>query len=272
MGTAGSDAMALRHSLLRERLDQGKPVHCFKSNLASLLVPHLLGTSGIDCLWLDREHLPTDTLTAYGLIQMAHLADTDAVVRVPNGQLADAAVMLDAGADGIMYPRATTVEEVKALARALRFPPLGVRGLDIVSAANDYGQSPREQFVSHADRNVIIILQIETPEALEHLDAMAAVKGLDILFIGLGDLALALDVPLDPNHPKLRSAVDRTVAAANANGLGWGGFVQDGDHARQLLSRGALFLAAGSDTRALNDAARSVIEQMKKIGVPFGRA
>ena len=132
--------MSPHSSIIRERLNARRPIHCFKSNFPTIVAPQLLGELGIDCIWLDQEHLPTDTLTMYSLVVAAHAVAADTVIRVPNGDLTTAVRMLDAGADAIMYPRARSAAEVQSLVQHLRFAPIGDRGVDAMVFANRFAQ------------------------------------------------------------------------------------------------------------------------------------
>jgi 4-hydroxy-2-oxoheptanedioate aldolase len=263
--------MSPHSSILRERLNARRPIHCFKSNFPTIVAPQLLGEIGIDCLWLDQEHLPTDSLTLYSLIVAAHGVAADAVVRVPNGDLSTAVRMLDAGADAIMYPRVRSAAEVQTLVQHLRFAPIGDRGVDTMVFANRFGARNVDDFTAFANANDVIIVQIETREALRQVDEIAAVPGIDVLFVGLGDLSRDLGIPCDPTNEQLDSAVKHVAAAAERHGVAWGMPALSIEHAQQLLAAGALFVSHGSDTSLLKGAVTNLRKQMESIGFKFGR-
>jgi 4-hydroxy-2-oxoheptanedioate aldolase len=263
--------MAHHRSILRERLNNRQPVHCFKSNLPTIVAPQLLGNLGVDCLWFDQEHLPTDTMTMYSLIVAAHAVDTDAVVRVPNGSLADAVRMLDAGADAIMYPRVRSSAEVHDLIRVTRFAPVGDRGIDTMVFSNQFGSRNVDGFAQHANEQNVLIVQIETPEAVEDVDAIASIPGIDVLFIGTGDLAREMGVKCDPQEPKLQAAQTRIARAASTHGIAWGTPAFSIEHASELLAAGALFIAHGSDTSLLRVHVTKICQQMDSLGIPRRR-
>jgi 4-hydroxy-2-oxoheptanedioate aldolase len=258
-------------SILRERLNLKQAIHCFKSNLPTIVAPQLLGGLGVDCLWFDQEHLPTDTLTMYSLIVAAHAVDTDAVVRVPNGSLSDAVRMLDAGADAIMYPRVKNAAEVAELIKVVRFAPIGDRGIDTMVFSNQFGSRSVDGFALHANEQNVIIVQIETGDALEDVETIAAVSGIDVLFIGTGDLARELGVKCDPQEPRLVAAQARIANAARANGLAWGTPAFSIEHAADLLAAGAQFIAHGSDTSMLRTHVTKLCQQIDSLGIPRGR-
>ncbi len=261
----------MRRSILRDRLDQSRPIHCFSCALDSLMVPHLLGSAGVDCLWLDSEHWPMDMPTLFGHIQMAHRTDTDALVRVPHGRLDAASLILDAGADAIMYPRVRSIEDVRLLVDWVRFPPLGRRGLATMTPASGYGMRPPMQFVRDSEATVVV-LQIETREALEHVDAIAAIRGIDLLFIGTADLGLELGVDLAWGSQGLNDVIARVAAASAKHGLAWGMIVENPDHAKYVLNAGGTLLVYGGDVGALRKAAISLTSEYSAMGIAFGRA
>lgn len=258
-------------SNLRERLNARQSIHCFKSNFPTIVAPQLLGEIGIDCIWLDLEHLPTDTLTLYSLIVAAHGVSAHAVVRVPNGELTTAARMLDAGADAIMYPRVRSAAEVQSLVQHVRFAPIGDRGVDTMVFANRFGAKDVDTFTAFANANDTLIVQIETREALRQVDEIAAVPGIDLLFIGLGDLSRELGIPCDPANEQFNSAVKQVAAAAERHGIAWGMPALSVEHAQQLLAAGALFISHGSDTSLLKGAVTQLRKQMESIGIKFGK-
>jgi 4-hydroxy-2-oxoheptanedioate aldolase len=263
--------MHLRTGIIRERLAANLPIHCFKSNLPTIFAPHLLGSLGMDCLWFDQEHLPTDSLTMYSLVLSSHAGDADAVVRVPHGALSDAARMLDAGADAIMYPRVRAAEEVRQLVRHLRFSPVGNRGMDAMVPSNAFASQNGEDFALHSNEHNQLIVQIETREALNEVDEIAQVEGINVLFVGIGDLARELGVKCDPQDAVLAGALRRVGEAAQRHGKAWGAPALSIEHAAELLSQGALFISHGSDSSLLKAAVTKVSSQLSALGIRYGR-
>jgi len=262
--------MQSRRSIVRRRLDAGKPVWIFKTNYPHPMAPEVLGSRGIDCLWLDCEHFPTGPDTMFSLIQACRGSDTDALVRTPNGQFALAAKMLDTGADGIMYPRCRDADEVRELIRWTRFPPEGRRGCDTGVAAALFSGLSLPEYIERNRRENFLAVQIETAEALEALDEIASVPGIDILFVGPGDMSVALGVDCDPAHPTLAEAIRRVAGAAADHGLAWGMPAFTMDHAAQLLEMGAQFITHGSDTSIIVREIASIRRQFQELGMPFG--
>lgn len=259
-----------RHSILRRRMENRQPILCFKSNIPSPMIPELLGWWGMDCLWLDCEHFPTSVETMALLVQACRASDTDSVVRVPNREFALAAKMFDLGADAVMYPRCRTADEVAELIQWVRFPPVGRRGADTGVMAALGGSLSVEDSLARARRETSVLIQIETREALDALDAIAAVPGIDILFVGPGDLAVDLGLPCDPHHPVLADAIRRVAEAARRHDLQWGMPAFSPEHAGALLTQGARFIAHGSDTAFLRREITALRERFAKLQIPFG--
>lgn len=251
VGNKSGRQLQPRQSIMYRQLRAGRPVYCFKSNIPHPMVVEILGLAGADCLWLDTEHFATSAETMAGLVQAARGVDTDTMVRIPNGEYLLAAKMLDLGANGIMYPRVKHVDDVEQLVQATRYAPIGMRGADFGPAAAGYGLFDFEEAIAWANEQVQLMVQIETPEAVEKVDQIAAVKGISILFIGPGDLSFTLGKPCDPEAPHLVEAMQRTAAAARNNGLAWGMPVFSPAHARRILELGGRFLAQGGDTTLL---------------------
>jgi 4-hydroxy-2-oxoheptanedioate aldolase len=262
--------MPIRLSLLRQRLAAGRATHMFKVNVPTPQMPELLGRRGFDCLWLDMEHLPTSPETMALLLQACRGVDADSVVRVPHGEVALAARMLDAGANAIMYPRCTTAEQVRELVAWTRFPPVGRRGSDPGTAVAHYGiRSLAEYLADGAD--IVLVVQIETAEAVANLEEIAAVPGIDVLFVGPGDLSVDLGIPFDRQHPELLKAVALTADAARRHGLHWGTTAGSPEHAGQLVAQGARLIGYMSETTLLGRELTAIHQAMTSAGFTYGR-
>ncbi|MAE66094.1 MAG: hypothetical protein CMJ18_17625 [Phycisphaeraceae bacterium] len=264
------EAPRLRRSIVHERLAKSLPVYCFKSNIPHPMMPELLALGGVHCLWLDCEHFAATSETLSAQVQAARGADVDAVVRVPNGEYALAARMLDNGANGIMYPQVRDPEDVARLVDRTRFAPLGRRGADFGPAAALYGQVPWEDVRRYQNEQVKVLIQIETPEAVERIDEIAAVPGISLLFIGPGDLSITMGLPMDAAAPHVLDAMRRTAEAAQHHGLHWGMPVLDRSHAVRILSMGGRFLTQGGDTSVLLKAVQQLRAEIAEVSEPYG--
>ena len=177
----------------------------------------LTGRLGYDVIWFDMEH----RLFGYEVLDPLALAcratGIDLMVRVLKEGYQAPMRALEAGANGTMVPHCKSAAEAKQWADWARFPPLGKRGFDGAGADCDYMLDDSQEFLKHANRETFLMLQIEDPEAVEAADEIAAVEGVDLLFVGPADLSIAYGVPLQVTHPLIEKAIER-VAAACARG------------------------------------------------------
>ena len=264
------DSPQMRRSIMHERLSKNLPVYAFKSNIPHPMIPEMLGLAGIHALWLDSEHLPTTTETMARLIQAARGADTDAVIRVKNGEYGLAAKMLDNGANGIMYPQVREPEDVEKLIAQTRYAPTGRRGGDFAVPAALYSLMPWDDFIAYQNEQTKILIQIETPEAVECIDEIASVPGVSMLFVGPGDLSITMNLPIDSEAPHVINAMERTAEAARKYNLHWGMPIFNPAHAKRVLEMGGRFLAQGGDTPLLLRAIRQMRSEIAEQAEPFG--
>lgn len=259
----------MRKSIVKQKLSQRLPVHCFKSNIPHCMIPELIAGQGIECIWLDFEHFSTSLETAFSLVQACRGAGADSMLRVGRGEFARASRMLDLGASGIMYPRARSAAEAAELVEWLRFPPLGRRGVDTGVAAADYGAVPAREYIEWANQHTFLMVQIETPEALDQCEQIAALPGIDLLFVGTADLSIALNVPADPRKKPMLDCIERVARAADKHNKAWGMPVQSPDHGKELIDMGALFLSHGSDTSVIRQTIRTMQKGFRGLGIEY---
>ena len=214
----------------------------------------LMALAGFDFVVIDLEHSALSIETAFHHIGVALLSGVSPIVRIP---AVDGGIMqrlLDAGAEGIMVPHVDTPEQARAAARAMRFPPLGTRGVGSTSRAGAWGAVSREDYLRYGQEEVVFIAQIESAEAARNASAIAAVDGVDALLIGAADLSTSEGKT--ESHPDvvalIAGAVHDTIAAGlpvgNAGGAS-AGAVQasiDAGYAFTLLSNDASMLGAAA--------------------------
>jgi len=259
----------MRNSIVKEKISKGLAVHCFKSNIPHCMMPELIGLQGIDCLWLDFEHLPTSLQTAFSLVQACRGTNMDSLLRVGNREFTHATRMLDLGGTGIMYPRARSAGEVAELVKHVRFPPLGIRGVDPGVPAGNYGAVSTQQYIDWANEQTFLMAQIETKHALEQVDEIAAVPGVDILFIGPCDLSVELNIPMNPRENPMLDCIKTVAQAAKRHNKAWGIPASSPEHAKELLEMGALFISHGSDTSFLRRAILEIQDAFRKSGITY---
>jgi 2-keto-3-deoxy-L-rhamnonate aldolase RhmA len=198
----------------------------------------LLGLGGFDFSVLDTEHGYFNPESVERMVRAAEGAPIPVIVRVPNCHAsADAGRALDAGACGILFPRADGIPAVRGAVEGAKYAPVGRRGLAGVRA-NKYGTLAFDRWVVDANEGSIVFVQIETAGALESVDAIAAEKWVDVLFVGPNDLSQALGIPGNYGDPRYRAAVERVGAAARARDKAAGIMLRAADQIAALRGQG----------------------------------
>ena len=210
------------------------------------LVTEALADS-VDFFWIDMEHSAMSTQTLGLHLLAARASDVPALVRVPGSNTPFIKPVLDVGAEGIIVPQVRSVDEVRQVVADCRYPPAGRRGYGPRVPSN-YGRDGGQAYIERASREVFVAAQIETAEALDALDDILAIAGLDSLVIGPWDLSGALGVLGQVEHPKVVAAMDRIVTKTRAAGLFIGaGMGSDAEFAHRMAQRGIQWLQVGSD-------------------------
>jgi 4-hydroxy-2-oxoheptanedioate aldolase len=202
---------------------------------------------GYDGVWVDAEHRAFDAREAQALIAFHHLADIDCIWRPPTLEKSALYRLLEDGATGLMIPQISSLEAAKAVVEATRFPPIGERGLDAAGLDADFMTHTKGTYLPFVNAETVIVLQIETPEAVDNAEAIASVPGVDVLFIGPGDLSLRLGCSPAVSDPQMLDAQKKVAKAAAMHGKAWGRPVSNKDEAQSLQKLGARFLVLGSE-------------------------
>ena len=222
----------------------------------------MAGWAGWDYVVIDCEHAPIDDAM---LPQMLRAARIPAYVRVPNSSAEAIQGALDNGADGVIAPRIQSAEEARKVVEAARFYPRGKRGVNHMVRAAHYSLVPVDAYLQAADANTRVAVQIETAEALEDVERIAATPGLNELFIGPYDLSQALGIPGQVLEPKLLKAGWRVLQAAAAHGVAVSVFVNSDDAARTWLELGVDSLHYSADTYLLAQAMRQTRDRLRTL-------
>ena len=199
---------------------------------------------GFDAIWLDLEHRAMDPREVQSLLAMCHQHDIDAMVRAPTTERTLLYRYLEDGAAGLLMPLVADAQEAQRIARAVKFPPIGNRGIDGAGLDADFALGGGN-FTEDANRETFVFVQIETPEALEDADGIAAVEGIDGLFIGPADLSLRLG--LIDGAPSLEAATTQVAEAAKRHGKTWGIAGGGPEEWKRYLQMGAQMLIGAGD-------------------------
>lgn len=210
---------------------------------------------GYDCVWLDLEHRAMDDREVQALLMLFHLADIDCLLRAPTLEKTKLYRYLEDGAAGLMIPHVSTAEKARQLVQALKFPPLGDRGLDGAGLDCDYVLQGGEPYPDQANSETFLVVQIETIEAIHNIDEIAAVPGVDALFIGPGDLGLRLK-RVNPENLTMEECTSRVAAAAKKHGKVWGQPAFSPEHLKSLIDQGARLPNFGGEFGAILNSLR----------------
>jgi 4-hydroxy-2-oxoheptanedioate aldolase len=244
--------MNMRPSRVLRKLRAGQVAGCTKLNLCDPRVADIAAACGVDCLWVDLEHVANDLSNLENQIRAAKVHDADTVVRVPRGSYSDLVHPLEMDATGIMIPHLMSAEEARQIVWQTRFHPVGRRPLDGGNADGLYCMIPTAEYVAQANRERFVIVQIEDPEPMSELDAIASVEGIDMLFFGPGDFSQGIGRPGELGAPEVLDARRRVAEAALRHGK-FAGTVAGFGNVDELLALGYRFLNIGADVLALTD-------------------
>jgi 4-hydroxy-2-oxoheptanedioate aldolase len=244
--------MNLRSSRLLRELRAGKRPTCFKLNLGDPRVIELCGLAGASAVWICNEHVCNDWVNLENQIRAAKLYDVDTIVRVEKGSYSDYVKPFEADATAIMVPHVKSAEEARHVVEMARFYPLGRRAVDGGNPDGHYCLVPISEYMAHSNRERLLIFQIESPEALENVEEIAAVPGYEILLFGPGDFSHLIGKPGQTDAPEVVAARKRVAAAATKHGKY---MMAPGLMAPRavLESEGYRVFTLGADVLGLND-------------------
>jgi len=258
----------VRNSRVRQKLRAGRPVICTKINTVDPVIVDMIGLFGFDCVWICKEHAAVDWDRLGHLIRTANMNDLDTLVRVSKGSYSDFIRPLELGATGIMVPHCRDEMEAQEIARSTRFHPVGRRPLDGGNSDAHYTLTPLSDYLREANENTFVIVQIEDPEAIDNIEKIAGVDGIDALFIGPADLAQGLGVPGQLNHPKIAETIARVADACRKNQKNWG-IPLALETVPKYLEMGARFLAIGADVLGLREYYGGLRKRLGDLGIEF---
>ncbi len=248
----------MRSSRVLRDIREGQLATCLKINITHPNVIELAGLAGASAVWLCNEHVPADWQQMEHCIRAAKIHDMDAIVRVSKGSYSDYIKPFEADAAGIMVPHVASAGEASQVVDMCRFHPLGRRALDGGNVDGTFCQMPMGDYLSASNREKFLILQIESPEAVEAIEEIAAVPGFDFLLFGPGDYSHRIGRAGEIQHPEVLAARRRVEDAARKHGKSLVS-VAAGGCPQELLDRGYTLANVGSDVWSLGEAFRLAI-------------
>jgi len=250
----------MRNSRVLREIKEGRIAQCLKINITHPNVIELAGLAGASAVWLCNEHVLNDWITIEHCIRTARIHDMDAIIRVSKGSYSEYVKPFEGDAAGIMIPHVETGAEARRIVELCRFHPLGKRALDSGNADGAYCQIPMQEYLEASNREKFLILQIESPEAIEEIEEIAAVPGFEFLLFGPGDYAHRIGHAGDVQHPEVLAARRKVEAAARKFGKQLFG-VAAGGTLEEQLKRGYTIASVGSDILSLGQAFHAAVAQ-----------
>ncbi len=247
----------------RQRVLAGERLGGTFLNLGSPFTVEIAGCAGFDWLLIDHEHGPGGEDTLFHQMQAAAATPAFAVVRIAANETPRFKRVLDAGAGGVMVPWVNTAAEARAAVNSMRYPPRGIRGVAKMNRACEFGATFDDYF-AHAHERLVLMAQIETAEAVKNVAEIAAVDGVDVLFIGPMDLTTSLGIQGQLGHPDFRAAVKKTGDAARAAGKAVGILLLNPADMPLCEEFGITVIALGSDGGHVNAGLRSSAAAIRK--------
>src|SRR5579864_3516669 len=246
---------------LKERVRKGDTLFGCFLGLGSPLTAEIMGMAGYDWTLIDLEHGAGGEREALYQLQALEHTSAATIVRVESNARQRAHRVLDLGAHGIMFPRIDNDDQAYDAVAAMRYPPDGVRGVAIANRACEFGAAFRSYMQTAAD-SLLCVVQIETGSAVHHVEEIAAVDGVDVLFIGPSDLSQSLGVFGDFKHPDFVSAVRRVADAAHEYRKALGILLPKPDDFDFYHELGFRFIASGADGPLRSNAARTLVRTL----------
>jgi 4-hydroxy-2-oxoheptanedioate aldolase len=238
---------------LKDLLAQGRLVRVF--GLGQLCDPkfvEIVGlTGGFDAVWLDQEHAGLTVAQIEHAARAARAVGLDSFVRLAPTDYATVMRPLEAGAGGVMAAQVRSADQAAEVVRWAKFHPEGLRGVNGSGADGRYGTLPLADYLRRANAETFVAIQIEHADAVADLERIAAVPGVDVLFVGPADLSQSLGITAQWDHPRFWQALERVAGAARERGIHWAILPPGPAHARRCVAMGCRILSLGMDVRAV---------------------
>jgi len=245
-------AFEKQKSRIVEKLKNDELVTCTKINITHPIVAEIAAYAGFDCVWLDMEHVPSDYSEIAAAMMAARARGAETIVRTPRGAYSNMIRPLEMDAAGVMVPHCMSKADAESIAHYTKFYPVGRRPLDGGNADGAYCLMDIGDYLRYANEQRLTIIQIEDYEALEQVDEIASVPGIDMLFFGPGDFSHSLGLAEDMGNEKIVSARRRVAESARKHGK-FAGTVGSAENVKSLYDMGYRFVSMGADVCGLSD-------------------
>ncbi len=235
----------MQENRFKAGLRAGRPQIGLWCSLTSNVAIEPLAEAGFDWLLIDTEHAPNELTTVHSQMQAVAHSASNTIVRPAWNDAVSIKRFLDIGAQSLLVPFVQNAEEARQAVAATRYPPHGIRGVSVSNRANGFGRIAN--YFERANEEICVLVQIETGAALDSIEEISAVDGVDGIFIGPSDLAADLGHLGNSGHETVRSAISSAIRRIRATGKAAGILAPIEDDAKRWLDEGCLFVAVGSD-------------------------
>jgi 4-hydroxy-2-oxoheptanedioate aldolase len=259
----------MRTSKVRAKLKRDEPVLITCLHLVDPSIYELTSLMGFDGIWMDMEHHGYSVEKANELMRASRVGSIDIMARPAKGEFMRMGRMLEAGAQGIMYPRCDDAAEARRVVTWSKFAPLGRRGFDGGNPDMPYCTLPMDQYIREANEQTFLVIQLEDEQAVANAREIAEVDGVDVLFFGPADFSVLGGIPGQFDHPRVQAAIESVAKAAREAGKYWGMPCFSPDHGRKLMDLGARFLCHGADIIFIKRALEEIRRSFAPLGVTF---
>ncbi len=253
----------MRPSRILRRIREGKVARVLKLNTNDAKVAEIFAASQPDALWACQEHVSGTMESIEHQIRSAKIHDVDTIVRVARGSYSDYVRAFEADATALMVPHVMNTDDARKVRDMTKFAPLGKRALDGGNNDAQYTRVGLTDYLEQANRERFALYQIEDPEAMDHLEAIAEMDGVDCIFFGPGDYSLALGVPGQLQHPDIKAARQRIAEVTRKHGK-MAATVCGRDQIKDYAEMGYNILSVGADVVALAQYADASMEAFDK--------
>jgi len=262
MTKAMTNTNTIFHNPVKLALKQGKPVIGATITVASPDVVATLASSGFDFLWIEMEHSPLTLETVRSMILATRGLHAVPITRVPVNEPWMAKRVLDIGSLGVCFPFTSTRELAEQAVKSCKYPPLGIRGFG-PSLAIPRWDFVGQEYTQFANENVLVITIIEQKQAVENIEQIASVPGIDLLFIGASDLSYSLGVGGQRHHALVKEAISKVLAAGKKYGVPVGYPSGNAEEISQLISEGFRFFQANTELGMMKSAASELLNKVR---------
>ena len=255
--------MVYEKSKMIEKLKNDELVTCTKINITDMTVAEIAAWSGFDCIWLDMEHVPSDKEEIRAAMLAAKARGAETIVRTTRGAYSNMVHFLEMDAAGIMVPHVMNLQEAKEIVYYTKFHPIGRRPLDGGNADGKYCMMGLSDYIQYSNEEKLTIVQIEDVEAMEDIEEIASLEGIDMLFFGPADFSQSLGTP-GGNAEEVEKARVKVAEVARKHGK-IAGTVGRADGLPHLYELGYRFVSMGADVVAVGNYYKDIIKKVNEF-------